>query len=361
MGPVVAVEPTVDSINPVLGFMQRPQLELQLMHHFVSVVGLSFPSSSLQLARGLWTVDAVRVAFQHDFLLNAIFAIAALHLLRGLPDSPRFMDNVQMQAASMTQPGIDLDSGQLAKVHSFYLDLAVKQQREAVTAITPDNANALVFAAVLISYQGLKLLPRNPGEITQPYSPPFQWLRMAKGIFDVSGIAGRIGVPEPVVPYMLRVSGEPDFADHDAFFDPAHCERFRYLLDFDPDSEMDDDAENRRAYEKAVAYIGRMAHAIESKELPRVVFRFVLGFGILTPSKFIACVEAGRPRSLAILAHYFALSKWVDDHWIFAGLADREVAGIHSLLPPSWQHTLDWPLQVLKSPPLNFKLREPVP
>jgi hypothetical protein len=257
-----------------------------------------------------------------------------------------------MQAASMTRPGIGLDSGQLAKVHSFYLDLAVKQQRVAVTAIQPGNANALVFAAVLISYQGLKLLPTDPGETAQPYSPPVQWLRMTKGIFDVSGIAGRIGVPEPVIPFMLRVSGEPDFADHDAFFDPANCERFRYLLEFDTGSEVDDDAESRRAYEKAVAYIGRMAHAIENAELPRVIFRFVLGFGILTPSKFISFVELGRPRALAILAHYFALSKWVDDHWIFAGLADREVPGIRSLLPPSWQQTLDWPLQVLKSPPL---------
>lgn len=323
----------------------RRQLELQLMHHYCSSAALTFPSSSIQLARNLWTVDAVRLAFKHEFLLNAIFAIAALHLLRGFPNSPRFLDDIHLQAASLTQPEIDLDTAQLAKINSFYLDLAVKQQREEVAHITPANANALVFASILISYQGLKLLPGEPSALPQPYSLPIQWLRIVRGISDVTGVAGRIGEPEPVVPHMLRVHGEPDFSDPAAFFDPENRAKFRHLVDFDNDRDID--AENRDAYEKAVAYIGRLANAINDGQPPRAIFRLVLGFAILTPPRFTTCVEAQEPRALIILAHYFALAKSVDDHWIFAGLADREVVGIRDLVPANWQNYMEWPLRML--------------
>ncbi|KAL2202442.1 hypothetical protein CC79DRAFT_1279716 [Sarocladium strictum] len=324
-----------DESHPFLDSISRRRLELELMHHFITVTCPTFPASSLQLGRGLWTVDAVRLAFQHEFLLNAIHAIAALHLVRDLPDTT---------------------TCQLAKVHGFYLDLAVTQQRKAVADITPENANALVFASVLLSYQGLRLLPAEPGSVAQPYKPPVQWLRMGRGINDVSAVAGHIGHPEPVIPYMLRVSGEPNFRNKETFFNASNRARFAHLLQFDSTSDPENDVEAWVGYEEAVGYIGYMAKAIESQELPRILWRLVLGFGILMPSTFIDCVEIGRPRALIILAHYFALAKSVDDHWIFAGLANREVAGIHDLLPQELQHYLAWPLRVVDSSPLALEI-----
>lgn len=61
--------------------------------------------------------------------------------------------------------------------------------------------------------------------------------------------------------------------------------------------------------------------------------------------RLIDCVEPGRSRVFFIFAHYFSLEKAVDDHWIFAGLADRAAEGIWGLLPPSRQHHVDWPIR----------------
>jgi hypothetical protein len=37
----------------------------------------------------------------------------------------------------------------------------------------------------------------------------------------------------------------------------------------------------------------------------------------------------------------------VDDHWVFRGMAEREVYGLKSLLPQTWQWAMEWPQAML--------------
>jgi hypothetical protein len=314
------------------------------LHHFISVVALTFPSAHFRASRELWTVHAVRLAFQHRFLLHAIFANAALHLVRRLPTSPRFSGALSDtdEFSHLTHAEDSFAGVDLVATYHLYLDQAIKEQREAVTNINPGNANALMLASILISYQGLKLLPSEPGATN--YDIPIQWLHMTRGITNMSDFAFRFAGPKPITDIMARIGGEPDFRDRDAIFDPAHREPFRELFSFQS-SELGPDT--REAYEMALSYVGRLYRSIRVKDDPHVIFRLVLCFPAIMPAQFLRFAEERQPRALAILAHYFAMAKAVDDHWVFAGLVDREVPGIRGKLPESWQWAMKWPTDLL--------------
>src|ERR1700761_3072254 len=61
----------------------RRLLELRLLHHFVSVVCHTFPAGDRRVLADMWKIDAVQLGFEHPFLMNSIFALASLHVLRG--------------------------------------------------------------------------------------------------------------------------------------------------------------------------------------------------------------------------------------------------------------------------------------
>lgn len=330
------------------GSDQRRLLELQLLHHFITVAALTFPSSNLQRSREMWTIDCVRMGFQYKFLLNAIFAVAALHLVRDIPDSPRFRalegDPKDFQS-NLSRPTVFFGEASPQKVFRFYLDLAVTQHRQAITGMTAENANALILSSVLISYQGLGLLPSE--QESSEYSLPIKWLYMTRGITEVSDFSSRIVRPNSISDYMSLVGGEPNFKDRAALFNPDLRRPFEHLLNWDLFSEPELDVVTKETYELTLSYVGRIYAAVESEESPRIIFRLILGLPIMAPPRFIVFVEERRPRALVILAHYFAMAKAIDDHWIFAGLADREVRGIKGVLPDGWEWALEWPQEMI--------------
>jgi hypothetical protein len=329
----------------------RRILELRLLHHFTSVVAHTFPSSTTRQIREMWTIDAVRMSFAHGFLLNAMFAISALHLTRNLPESPRFYtdsDGAPIEGSRfLNMPSLSLGGVEPAKVHRFYLNIAVRQQREAVSSISTDNANALILSSVLMSYEGLNLTPEQAGE-SLAYSPPTQWLHMTYAITQISILAFPLVRDHSVAQFLAKTSLEPDFRDRAAIFNPANSRPFEALLKWAVDSEPDFHSEAKAVYEKALDYTGGVHKALQEREPPRMMFRRILCFGPMVPPKFIAFVEQRRPRALAILAHHCAMAKCVDDHWLFHGLAEREVRGMQTLLPAEWQWAMEWPLAMLE-------------
>jgi hypothetical protein len=78
---------------------ERRELELRLLHHFITIVTYTFPACNEQRYRDLWTIDAVRSGFQHAFLFNAILAISALHLLSDIRSMTYFYARDEDQVA----------------------------------------------------------------------------------------------------------------------------------------------------------------------------------------------------------------------------------------------------------------------
>ncbi len=330
---------------------ERRELELRLLHHFITIVTYTFPACNEQRYRDLWTIDAVRSGFQHAFLFNAILAISALHLLSDIRSMTYFYardeDQVAVGRVTKTLSITDTDKGRdLARAHRLYLNTAIRQQREAISNLSSSNADAVFMASLLLSYQSLRLIP---DQSTSPsYSPPIQWLKMSKAVATIIEAARPMVQNDSMIALILAYTTEPDFKDEMAMFNPLYRKPFEALLDWSQCPEPCLDLEIRNAYEKTLAYVGGVYRALLNKEAPRTMIRRIVCLGVLAPVRYIELLEQGRPRALAILAHHLALSQAIEEHWWFHGVADRVVNGIQSILPAEWQWAMEWPLSMIR-------------
>jgi hypothetical protein len=325
---------------------KRRLLELRLLHHFTTVVIDSFSTDQL---RHVWYLDSVRLGFEHHFLLYAIFAMSALHLVCDARDRHRMYvdhEGVKSVATAIETIPASLVNIDHAKAHRIYLNLAVRKQREAISSLNSNNADAVFLASVLLSYQALKLLPDSPP--TNVYLPPTQWLRMSRAIFTVVQATRPLVQGGSVVEMVRTINMEPNFRDRAAIFNPQNVKPFQALLDWSSYPEPDLDLEGKHTYEQTLAYVGWVWQAILNKDTPKVLFRRFACLGVLVPTQFAAFLDQGRPRALAILAHHFAMMKAADEHWWLRGLADLQVNGIQSVMPAEWQWAMEWPLLVVR-------------
>ena len=330
---------------------ERRELELRLLHHFITIVTYTFPACNEQRYRDLWTIDAVRSGFQHAFLLNAMLAISALHLLSDTRSMTYFYarDEDQVAAERVTKALFltDTDKGRdLARAHRVYLNTAIRQQREAISKLSPSNADAIFMASLLLSYQSLRLIPDQSN--SPSYSPPIQWLKMCKAVATIIQIARPMVHNDSMMALILAYSTEPDFGDEMAMFNPVYRKPFEALLDWSQYPEPCLDQEIKHAYERTVAYVGGVYRALLNKEPPRSMIRRIVCLGVLAPARYIELLDQGRPRALAILAHHLALSQAIEEHWWFHGVAGRVVYGIKSILPGEWQWAMEWPLSMVR-------------
>lgn len=336
---------------------ERRQLELRLLHHFTFSVTPTFPYANHPDTAYTWNVAAVELGFEYPFLLNAILALAALHMVRDLPLNGRFNSVEPEKDFSALRLRIIRDPkpllGQLdpQRVHHFYLSLAVSQQSEATANMTAENSNALILSSVMLSYQALGLRPQAEQE-SNGYSPPTQWLRMANATSGLARASLKL-LPEGVehAANILASTIDPpelDFRDRSAIFNPENGRPFADLLDWNRFPEPNMDADTMEVYEDALSLTGGIYRGMLESEPPRTVFRRLAAYGAMISPKFISFIEQRRPRALALFALFCALSKALDQHWIWHGFADREVQGLQTLLPDEWQWAMEWPLTLLE-------------
>ena len=331
-------------------FDERRRLELQLLHHYTLVVAYTFPHSDQREYGDLWTAEIVKAAFKHDFLLNAIFAISSLHIVCGTEGGHQFYsydtDHISV-ARALEKPTVSVGDVDLAQAHRVYLNLAVTQQREAIASLGPDNADAVGMAAALLSYQAWKLLP--VGADATQYQPPLHALKMAKSIRKVRELTRHFMTPDSMQERAVAMHSDPDMRDPEVVFGAERREPFSALLDWATYPEPDFTPDVQRDYEMALSYVGGVYEALLANKPPRVLFRWVMWFGIMVPDGFLRLVELQRPRALAVLAHHLSFAKVVDEHWWFRGIADYHVRGLAGIMPAEWEWAMEWPLQMLES------------
>ena len=340
-----------EDITTLFELGERRELELRLLHHFITVVTYTFPACNEQRFRDLWIIDAVRSGFQFTFLFNAMLAISALHLLSDTRSLSYFYardeDQVAVERVRKTLFVTDTDkSRDLARAHRLYLNTAVRQQREAISNLSSSNADAVFMASLLLSYQSLRLVPDHSA--SSSYLPPIQWLKMCKAVATIIETARPMVQEDSMIARMLAYSTEPDFKDEMAMFNPLYRKPFEALLDWSQYPEPCVDLKIIHAYELTLAYVGGVYRALLNKEAPRSMIRRIVCLGVLAPALYIELLEQQRPRALAILAHHLALSQAIEEHWWFHGVADRVVNGIQSILPAEWQWAMEWPLSMIR-------------
>lgn len=331
---------------------QRRYVELRLLHHFTSTVMFTFPSSEEKPIQEMWSGDVVRLAFDFDLLLNAIFSFSAWHLVRNVPLSRRLAHNESQTSAifktllnTSNPPSIGYDP---VKAHRFYLDLAVQQQREAAANLSAENSNAIYLASILLGFQTLGQLDIDELD-TGSYCPPTQWLRMMIAIRDIMNASLQFFDRSQHIAVFMSDITKPNFNDEAAMYNPEYAFPFAEYLDWEKHPEPDLDDDTKYFYKRSLYYVGGVYQAIRNQEEFRGLFHRIFGFPPMVPKGFIDLIDQRRPRALAILALHCALIKVVDDHWIFNGVAEREVRGIQSIMPMEWQWAMQPPLNLLEN------------
>jgi hypothetical protein len=328
----------------------RRLLELQLLQHFIVVIVETFPGTPGSAhVHSIWTIHAIALALEHSFLLNAIFAISALHIAiedgeqKSLTSSPHVNSPDPLWAIDRaSNPPGRLPTVDYAKAHRFFLNRAVREQRQALSVLNGLNAGPVLLTSILLSMIAARLIhERN----TPSYSPPVQWLSMANAIGTILRATAPLIPPNTVIAAILAIN-DPDFRNPDVIFDPAFLEQCQPILSFDTASEGQDE-ETMEVYKRAVTYAGGIYRAIRNGDPVRQVCRRILSIGPVLRN-FSTLLAQKRPRALVILAHLMAMAKHVESFWWFYGAAEREVYGIQSILPQEWQWAMRWPLETLR-------------
>lgn len=323
----------------------RHTVELYLMHRYKSSVAPSFPTLDSVALSEVWVWASIEMSFEFPYLLNAVFAITSLYLW--VTRSDPLTESERQPIPTSLQ---DVDYAQL---HRAYLNLSICQQKDALAALTAENADAVGLTAILLSTMATSQLSDSAASGDRVYHPPIQWLTMHSSMASV--FRNSISFLKPDGPLMTFFNpGSDTNLDHAAFLhDPDNLIPFQKLLDVrDPTETTAFSAEAEQivqdAYKKAVSFLGGLHNAIKVPQERRRICLRVIAFGHTVPKKFVDLLAEKRPKAIAILGNYMAFVKCIDHYWWFRSRAERELAGIQSILPQQWHWALEWPMAVLQ-------------
>jgi hypothetical protein len=306
----------------------RRLLELRLLHHWMSQTSTVFTTfaSNIEEQKYWWTVASTQKAFEHNALLNFIYAITALHWSKLEPDNK-----------------------EVAEAHRKYLDLALSGHRDDVASLSKKNADAVCLTSALVrtcTFSGLS------ARDLEPYTPPSVWLKTTQA-------SGQIWVSswDWVKDDKTSISGAlfkatPTLLDPALMFHTSNRKGLSHLLR----SNLEDDAtqlanpEIVSAYETTLSYIGGIKLAIAAGQPMQDILKRLASFPMWINRKFTPLVEESQPRALVILCHYFALLTMFKNIWWIGDTGEREIRAIGKILLPQWLPSMAWPMQVVEEP-----------
>lgn len=323
---------------------ERRKIEICLFHRYMQIAP-DLPSSHDPDLRAINLNHVPQVALQHDYLMNTILSLAALNFLC---QSPPWVSPVQPEP-------------DWATIHQRYLNLAIRQQRAAVTELSSHNAEAICFTAILLMHQSFKLLPqtRTSAKINRAidYDPPIEWLSLSKSIRKIIQITTPLLSPDAGLLSFLN-SKDPDLSDIRSMLGPEQRDipELQVIINWATHPEVDADLQplplNRElmdTYSDVLSYCGSVYKALfERHEPPLKIARRLFAFGAVCPPQLGFLIEELRPRALVLLALFSSMMAYVDDMWWFKGKAESEVNGISQIVGPQWSDTMRW-IQLVKN------------
>lgn len=339
------------------------------MHHWTCHTCKTFST-----AWEFWQSQCPLIALRHRYLLDAIFAMTALHASRQPPSMwlplegrlahvSESMQAPPTESWKMTDEEADAinrgilskkrlaeeggsNSEHLLNISRTYFDRSIEGHRAAVADLTIDNVEAIWFTSILVSFIALFTLRETTEDGSAPSVDPVLWLRLGGGIATIVrkwvALVGQEWLASAGVMY-----GKPDMGNDDELFNPKHGEPLIKLLTWANEFEIMD-AEDQETYRKVLSFVGlALRGVIERFDEPIATCRRVAAMPSRVPVRFIELVERRQPRAMALLTYLFAAMKLLDGQVLWLeGIAEVQIPGIASQLPIGWRHLVQWPLDV---------------
>ena len=267
-----------------------------------------------------WTVQVPRLSLEYEPLLSAIMALSSHHLAR--------------QAETLER------ASHYMTLRLSYLQSTIQAHQPSLTGVTRENADAVCFTSLILSVDTVASMQDRPLE---PYEPPLQWLKLSRSISGVWKVAVELlkGDPDAKIRSTLD-SILPLYQEAKT----VSSERLAHLLEpHDGEILNPIDAE---AYEETARVICWILSGVESGEHLMMFSRRLRMLPLLLCEHFIALLECRDPRSLVLLAHYFAAVSYAGELWWIGDTSRRELWAIENFLDESWQGMLAWPINIIQ-------------
>ena len=251
------------------------------------------------------------LAFENNFLMNAMLGIASLHMQRLLPDPTK----AQRQTA-------------------IYRAKALNQFRQALPSI---DINSQHYDAALIMAVLLVVLCSQDHTTSDDELMIVQWLILYGGMLTVLRMGSDdIILSRKIGPmfhrYITEVKVTPTVPAK--LLDMVACI-----------TPMDADYVSLEFYCQALDSLAVVYASLCQDGISNALSLRVITWPTYLTSEFAELAKQRRPRALVILAYYLTFMKLIPDLWWIEGMADREIAIISKSLSPEWHILLQTPLR----------------
>lgn len=307
------------TVDPLLGSMtptssQLSLKDLELLHHYTTVACPSL--SNILSKQQTWQIAVPREALSYDFLMHALLALAAVHLMHVNPERRP----IYVQEALKHQ------------------SLALKSSLPSLHNVTPSNCHALFALSSIVAVLNFVFpYPRADTLASSPLDDVIEFFFLIRGVKTVQKSASAWISKGPLA-QLMRYDWDPALNSL-----PEDVK-----LAFDRLGETNDaattDLQDHQMYNMAIEdlRISFQSHKLISNE-PALVFIWP----VVVESTFLTRLKQREPIPLAILAHYSVLLHTVKGRWWSAGRGSQLMEIIYHILPPEWRSVLDWPREAI--------------
>lgn len=287
------------------------QDDMQLWHHFITCTALTFSTP--------WKDGVPAVAVAHDFLMHGILAISALHLAYLFPSQ----------------------QDRYHYVSAHHQVLAMSDFQLVMSAITPENCNAVFAFSTLLLVHGL--IPQSNEQSKMSGSPGQGLKRVSAWVVLLRGCTA-VYLSAQVFIQSGPLGALADFHVPEAPTDNANdrklCRLSQHLLT-DPlvlQSSSEDELETYRACIHQL----RLTAAASCTADPLLDYKAVmLAWAARMPDRFARLFHEHRPPALIIMSHFCMLLKSSEALWFMEGHPSAMLNGLKLELPPEWHRYLE--------------------
>jgi len=286
--------------------------DLRVMHHWSTFTWNKLSVGQPGMDQVL-QITLPSLAFEKEWLLHGVLAVASLHMQRLLPDSVELQRQTSTyrvkavsgfrQALSQINP-TDNDSYEAALLMAILLVVLCSQDN--------DSEYELVVVNWLVLYQGLN---------TVMHFRPFGEVALSKvaPVFNrqITKLIAVPIIPTLLMSMMANVSiDDPDY---------GYVEDYCRVLD-----------------SVAALFASASQDGLTAPLFTRII-TFPSYFGV----EFLAFAKAKRPRALVILAWYLSFMKLIKGLWWIQGLPERDIKAINRILDPEWDVFMEVPRRIV--------------
>ncbi|PYI02616.1 hypothetical protein BO78DRAFT_324785 [Aspergillus sclerotiicarbonarius CBS 121057] len=282
----------------------KRQLDIQLMHYY-TVSTVSSLRSMFHLTAPVFEtlqMDAPKLAFQHEFLMDNLLLLALVHMR-----------------------SVDMPSGDALPI-TIYRGKALHSFRRAITNMSPNETQAVILTSFLLA---ISSIPTD--RITQePQLWTLNWMRLANGPRSLLKQMKRSSRLSPIRS-LDRDQVMGDFVNHPVPIGiPVGLSAALTEV-----ANHHEQARNSILY-RAASCIGKLFGILTLPDAAACINFKVRAWPFMLPPEFMDLVAEADPCALLIIAYYLPLLQFLPQGWLFENLAAQEMHKIARSLDSNW-------------------------